>query len=125
MIEHPLDGGLLQAWGSWVRAENDSGLGYAQVQYAELIARATSATGWSGDFDPRISELDHIIRTQLAHTPRRMLELRYVYRLTDKRAAAILKMSRQEFNRGLHMLVLPQLRHAWDCHDKIDRTQLS
>ncbi len=113
VYDHPVDD-LLPAWAQWVRRENDAGLGYSQVKYSEYIARSTSATGYGGDFDPRIAELDGLIRKQLAYTPRRMLELRYVYGLPDKRAAAVLSLDRSGFNKMLNMIVLPQLRHAWD-----------
>lgn len=113
MIDHPVDS-LLPDWAAWVRRENDAGLGYSQVQYSEYIAKATSATGYTGDFDPRILRLDKLIRLQLAYTPRRMLELRYVYGLPDKKAAQLLSLDRPSYNKMLNVIVLPQLRHSWD-----------
>ena len=113
-IDHPVDS-LLSEWGQWVRRENDAGLGYSQVQYSEYIARDTSATGYTGDFDPRITKLDQLIRKHLAYTPRRMIELRWAYGLPDKKAAQIMSLDRVSYNRMLNVIVLPQLRHAWDC----------
>lgn len=117
MNDHPVDR-LLAAWGAWVRRENSTNLGYSQVQYSEYIARAHSATGYV-DLDPDVPRLDEIIRHTLAYAPRRMLELRYVQGLPDKAAAKLMSISRQEFNRMVNLIVLPQLRFSWDgCHDK-------
>lgn len=115
--DHPVDE-LLIAWGSWCRRENDTNLGYAQVQYTEYIARASSATGYV-DLDPDVPVLDELIRKTLAYAPRRMLELRYVQGLPDKTAGRLLSLTRTEFNKILNMSVLPQLRHSWDCAHKI------
>src|SRR5574343_1364666 len=101
-IDHPV-ADLLPAWGAWVRRENDSGLGYSQVQYAELVSRANSATDYV-NLDPDVPRLDKLIREHLAYTPRRMLELRYVYHLPDKRVGHLLRLSRSEVNKMINVI---------------------
>jgi hypothetical protein len=113
-VDHPVDS-LLPDWGAWCRRENNSGLGYSQVQYAEMIARATSASEWNPHHDPRVQLLDVIIRTRLAQQPRIILMAKFVERMPDKTVAAKFSISRSHLNRMLHIAILPQLRHEWDC----------
>ena len=117
--DHPVDI-LLPLWGAWCRRENRSGLGYAQVQYAEMIARATSATNWSPRIDTDVIELDRIIRERVAPQPRVVLLSRYRDQLQDKQVAAKFSISRSHLNRMLHLAILPQLRHEWDCSHSLD-----
>lgn len=113
-IDHPVDR-LLPDWGAWLRAENRSGLGYSQVQYAEFVARSTSATDWHPRVDPDILRMDAMIRTRLAADSIAILRYRYQYELPDKITAAKLGLSRQVVNQMLHRVVLPQLRLEWDA----------
>jgi DNA-directed RNA polymerase specialized sigma subunit len=112
-VDHPVDE-ILPAWGRWARLENRSGLGYAQVQYSEMIARSTSATDWNPRLDPEIVRLDEIIRTRLANPAKFIIISRYRDGLTDKIVATKFGVSRSQLNRMLHLVVLPQLRHEWD-----------
>ena len=113
-IDHSVDH-LLPSWGAWARRENHAtGLGYSRVQYAELIARSTSASDYHST-DPDILRLDKIIRTRLATESMAIVRWRYEYQLPDKAIAARLKLSRPTVNQMLHRIVLPQLRLEWDA----------
>ena len=118
IVDHPVDN-LLPDWGAWARRENNSGLGYAQVQYSEMIARATSASEWNPHYDPKVALLDSLIRSRLANPSRKIIVLKWVDRLPDKTVADQFGISRSHLNRILHLVVLPQLRHEWDCCNTI------
>jgi hypothetical protein len=121
-IDHPVDT-LLPDWGAWVRKENRTGLGYSQVQYAEMIARSTSASGWNPHVDLDVTRLDELIRKELPPHGITVLVLRYVQMLPDKRAAVLMRLSRSELSKLRSMFVMPALRQAWDrimCVQNID-----
>lgn len=114
MGDHQVDR-LLPEWGAWLRRENAGALGYAQVRYREMVARASSASDVPS-VDPDVPRLDAIVRKHMAGVAVQMLRLRYEHGLPDKTSAKHLRMSRSEFNRMLNLIVLPQLRLQWDVY---------
>ena len=113
-VDHPVDRYLLADWGAYCRRENQSGLGFAQVQYKELVARSTSATGWNPKVDPDILRFHRIVTERMAPEARRVLVCRWVYQWPEKKTASDMKISRSHVNRMLHLVILPQLRMEWD-----------
>jgi len=91
---------LLVEWGRWVARENRSGLGYARPVYAQLLARASSASDWSPDVDGEVLQLDAVM-CRLPADYRIVIRLHYVEpgRLAAKYEAA--GMSKQAYHENL------------------------